>query len=436
MIAATLTLAVITVKSQNYLFSGIVSQLYDTLTPNPYLYWDVLSHNSNGWLIEYQDSVTKNWDRTERRVIKTDARNRILLMDYQLWLKGELTWASVNKESCTVEENNQNQIEKVSSFIKRFSYPFDTYFDYHFRYTNNRLDELDIFWDESKKPTTSVGLRTFFKYNSIGQRVQDSTIAFPSMINQLKTDFGYDNKGRVIKKLSQRYIYSNSTLFYIDSMFWEYEFDASDRITSIIEYSGNPLKLNRKQTYTYNTNSNVDESVVYFGSFGTNNDTLARQNFYKQYFDKSNRLVAVVERTSVSSWENVDSIAITYRPDGSYDSAFIYPGVNQTNWSSNYNRRLSFYNLLSLPVETVNKTETKIVAYPNPTSSALNISFTPQTSGSMLFSLTDIRGKQIHTEMVNCVNGVEQNTKIDISHLPSGLYFLKVGTKTLKIIKE
>jgi hypothetical protein len=397
----------------------------NTLVKLPNVYWDILSSTSGGWLLEAKNDSTKKWEGQSKTLIIKDDEGRYLTVNTLGWIENLSQWISLTNKTNEYTKNAQNLVSKIVNTTKNIPYFTANITRTHeITYDNGVPIQLFSASKDHISSSPPYTLNIYYIYNSKQQRIKDSLVAQNQAWIQVDK-YEYDNQGNVIFFAGTNALQGNDTNLYLT-----YKYTKTNKLKQLNSFIGKPLSLSNTYDYTYNSNDQIEQLTYLYG------DSAEPASQYKHYYDGKKRILAMVQRSFSSSWENVDSIAITYRPDGSYDSAFIYPGVNQTNWSSNYNRRLSFYNLLSLPVETVNKTETKIVAYPNPTSSALNISFTPQTRGSMLLSLTDIRGKQIHTEMVNCVNGVEQNTKIDISHLPSGLYFLKVGTKTLKIIKE
>ncbi|RYM32804.1 CHRD domain-containing protein [Brumimicrobium glaciale] len=74
--------------------------------------------------------------------------------------------------------------------------------------------------------------------------------------------------------------------------------------------------------------------------------------------------------------------------------------------------------------------ENNLTAYPNPTSDIITLSF-EKFEGEMTVQLVDIFGKIIQTKSVNA-----NNTTIDMSKLPSGVYMLKAGSQITRVIKK
>ena len=73
-----------------------------------------------------------------------------------------------------------------------------------------------------------------------------------------------------------------------------------------------------------------------------------------------------------------------------------------------------------------------ITIYPNPTSGIINIS--PSISGMQSVSISNIMGKEIKNEEMNIVAG--SPFIIDINDQPAGIYLLRIGNFTKRIIRE
>ena len=79
--------------------------------------------------------------------------------------------------------------------------------------------------------------------------------------------------------------------------------------------------------------------------------------------------------------------------------------------------------------------ETKIKVYPNPTNAILHI-VSDETLHATSVQIYNIVGQSVYVGAGSaCPNATDGTTTIDISHLANGLYFLKIGKKTIKIIK-
>jgi hypothetical protein len=89
-----------------------------------------------------------------------------------------------------------------------------------------------------------------------------------------------------------------------------------------------------------------------------------------------------------------------------------------------------------LPIKPSPPTSLKITTYPNPFNSEITISANIETAvvGKVL-KLYNIEGRLFVTQIIQ-----SQNTMLDLSRIPSGMYFLKIESDTgnliYKLIKQ
>jgi hypothetical protein len=72
----------------------------------------------------------------------------------------------------------------------------------------------------------------------------------------------------------------------------------------------------------------------------------------------------------------------------------------------------------------------KLIVFPNPTESKINIQGIPLTNGKATVSILDIYGKQILEQTIN-----DTSTEIEISKLASGLYLIQAGALRTSFVK-
>jgi hypothetical protein len=120
------------------------------------------------------------------------------------------------------------------------------------------------------------------------------------------------------------------------------------------------------------------------------------------------------------SWANF-SIPITYTNNSFPDSATITLSASNANGAATaansylYVDNLSFKNTIYLSINEITKQELKV--YPNPVTSFLNVDFTG-TNSAVLAEIYDIKG--------NLASYNTWYSRIDVSKLPYGTYFLKL----------
>jgi hypothetical protein len=86
------------------------------------------------------------------------------------------------------------------------------------------------------------------------------------------------------------------------------------------------------------------------------------------------------------------------------------------------------FNSDNVGINDYERQSTNCVVYPNPTTGQLRITNYELEMGEI--EIYDVAGKKL----LNCQ--LSTDNLIDISHLANGLYFLKTGNKTMKIIKQ
>jgi hypothetical protein len=74
--------------------------------------------------------------------------------------------------------------------------------------------------------------------------------------------------------------------------------------------------------------------------------------------------------------------------------------------------------------------------YPNPTSGQLRIENYEAAMGAI--GVYDVIGRVVHTANVETghATSLQSDATIDISHLPAGVYFVRIGNSTAKVVKE
>jgi len=72
------------------------------------------------------------------------------------------------------------------------------------------------------------------------------------------------------------------------------------------------------------------------------------------------------------------------------------------------------------------KTETGLDVYPNPANNAITYQFNQSLDGKAIISIVDIAGRQVYSEQVDALKGMNQVTT-NISQLASGVYYLRIS---------
>ena len=130
---------------------------------------------------------------------------------------------------------------------------------------------------------------------------------------------------------------------------------------------------------------------------------------------------------------NVEHFKITGGDHTWPDNPFGGNGVNKDiNGSIEVWEFFSQYDINGLITTTAVEekiVDTKIKIFPNPSATAITISLEDIQEDN--YQLTSATGKIIQSGTID-----SRNYSLNLAHLPTGVYFLKVGTEVTKILKN
>jgi hypothetical protein len=120
-----------------------------------------------------------------------------------------------------------------------------------------------------------------------------------------------------------------------------------------------------------------------------------------------------------------DYTSLAFSPSGE-------PYLAYQDWANSYKATVMMYDSVFVGINE--QKESKLLLYPNPATDEISVDISEKAYGSNL-TIIDIEGQQLITRQIT-----EPKTQIDISNLPSGVYFLRlINNRTVtvgKIIKE
>lgn len=73
---------------------------------------------------------------------------------------------------------------------------------------------------------------------------------------------------------------------------------------------------------------------------------------------------------------------------------------------------------------------------PNPASDILTVKYTAYTEGDTQLDMMDMTGRLVLTKKIEHLNSIEKTLDLDISHLQSGIYILKMGSSIKKLVLQ
>jgi hypothetical protein len=182
-----------------------------------------------------------------------------------------------------------------------------------------------------------------------------------------------------------------------------------------------------KYIYTYDANNNRTSvlSQVWNGS--------AWENIYQDIFtyDANNNLTSELDQNwNGSAWENYGQYIYTYDANN-FIVANSYKEWNSAGNMVSYGDSTYNYFHTVIGIDDLKVSLERIIVYPNPSSDKITI----ETSVEGNLSILNLNGQELLTRQIT-----EPKTILDISILPSGVYFVKLvwkkGVQVGKFVKQ
>jgi len=383
----------------------------------------------------YDDNVWEKQDSTE---CKYDAAGNQILQVYYLW--DTTDWKKDYKSESNYDAaGNQtlvigywwNDTGWVKSYKNEMTYDAD----------GNEATQTAYQWENNDWKKNN---RKEWTYNADGNLIVEATSSWDnnSWKNFSKYEYDYDGDGNRMSKTE--FLWNNTV--WTNTNHVEYAYDAAGNcISSIYAYwLNNAWKDNSRVLATYDTDGNqtseISESWTNNAWVGTYRDdwTYANGNMtthtISYWINNDWGAGFKYELTYNLAFADDDLICPTdYRTHNMHVETSSYSwDLTENDWTATPVSVTSFYwsakDIDNTGIEQLTMDNGQWTIYPNPTKGKLTI--VSDNAGTMPVQIYDIYGREIINSPLSIVNS------IDISHLSNGLYFLKMGNKTVKIIKE
>ncbi len=407
------------------------------VTPNnpvvspPLLYWDLLRTTSTGWIWQYRTTPPLRWNNYEKVENIKNADGDFTEVKTLYWDAGTQTWQNAYNNLYNYQKDANNNVLQVAWERTMPNYIGAVQFDNTYS-TQGRLEESVVSFRNGGGyvPTTHI----YMKYDGSGNRVLDSGANIPTATNNLMVYYEYDNNNRCVRQVEK--ILSANNVFDTTTAI-SYTYTVDGRLNAkLIEYKqNNGMRIDASlYTFTYTPAGKIDEMVNYLKDTGSTQ--MNADMSYKHYYNAQNKLASMVFKLpALTGWGTEDSIVINYLPNGGYDTAHYYVGDGDIAWESNYSLRLLF-DKSTTGIPQVNNITTNLTAYPNPTTNTLFVELDASANGSTDLILTDMTGRIIKTQTLTLFAGQSIKTQIQFDDMATGIYMLRAGSKTIKIVKQ
>ncbi|MDL2313070.1 T9SS type A sorting domain-containing protein [Bacteroidales bacterium OttesenSCG-928-B11] len=449
---------------------------------------------SNEW-IKYSKESSWEYDEFGNRVVQIltsyidgevrsktkmeyeyNSSQKLITETWLRWISATNVWS--NLQRMQYEYNSNNDMEKYNSFIwedndwknsYRTEYTYNTqhelisslaqscvdgqwinsaFYNYTYDVSNNKTSELYQLWDSTGQWNNSYLIT--YTYDANNNLLTQQYKNWEWHNNQLTTN-AYNNNNELISKTN---IYYSDTIWSASSReIWEYDQEGRNTIYTKMSgiNSGTEWRVERIHTYMYDGEENLISDLEQ----GDNDYNISFTTY--TYDSQNNRTGSKIQKwewvmiddvEGHSTWVDAYQFLDTYDEHGNciLGTAEKWNSENET-WEATDDHYLMFhYNNNNSELDPMETCYKFIVSYtttqPNsiPEMKTINISLFPNPAQSTItISTTEtIRNIELYN-LSGQLLGTYNQTVINVSHLPAGVYFVKItmenGSVTRKVVK-
>jgi len=433
---------------------------------NPYLLLHKTKSGEDWWQPDTIYMYPPNSEQpSHREVFSYNAQELVTVHLRQSWQNNN--WMNSDKDTYTYDAQN-NLLTFLTQNWQNDNWVNDYKFTYTYDTQNNQLTFLFQNWQNNNWVNNRKDTYTYDTQNNPLTRLSQSWHG--SWVNDIRNTYTYDAQNNLITYLSQGWYGS-----WVNSWKDTYTYDAQNNLlTSLFQSweNGNWANI-YKDIYTYDTQNNRLTLLLqiwqtddwaniykYTNTYDMQNNmlTLVIQNWQTDNwvninkgtytYDTQNNLITYLSQGWYGNWVNSNKSMWTY-DENNNGTAVAYWVWQDEDWQQGTDFLALFYNNMQshiwayasghkrtatyskLMTSIAENAAVNITVYPNPTNGQLQMkSYELQVTSISLF---DIYGRSMQVPSVSLSS---PETVIDLSHLPSGLYFVKIYTTVGEVVKK
>ena len=366
-----------------------------------------------------------------------------------VWDTGSMDWTNNYKIIEMVYDINNNL---TSETYKKWNGGYwENYMRYSYVYDVNENLSIEVWQFGDSTSWCYLNLFTT-TYDANNNRTNTSTQewVFNSWRNWMLNSAIYDTSNNMTSELTQ---YWHDSIW-MNGSHKSFTYDANNNLTVCLYlYWHDSIWINNYlNTSTYDANNNLISTLY---QISINGDPWKNDGFSSYTYDANNNLTAeLIQRWNGTAWVNLYQYTYTYNANNNLISKFCQQWFSNgwvNYWQTSYtydanNFKISdsykewnseattissgdstYYYFHTVGINDHNQTISTLNIYPNPATDKITIK-TP-VKGS--FSIHNISGQELIIRQIT-----EPKTQIDISSLPSGIYFVRLsGDRTVEVGK-
>lgn len=407
------------------------------LTPEtPYVFWDVLREDGYGWIREKRELETDPWGNYFKTESQKDGYGKFTLLQNATWATGIQAWNIDHRfkyiysrdAGGKLMELVDDQHSPLGAYGRKWMFEYDS---------QGKLAKATV---NLKSGPNYINYLIRYYFFSNGLRVKDSTLVYNGAIPELASTaaYKYDANNRCTTKMV---FWPNQSAGLDTVQIINCDYNGDGKLKLFEDYTfdveGGPLLPQKRIIYTYTQAGKIQDMLTsYRNTANSNVFNEYPSSHYTHYYNTQGKLTAMtlMGRLNTGVWQTEDSVALHYLPNGQLDTGYeyIFSGGALKSYAT---YRLVFENIHT-SIKHPDIQVTGLAVYPNPVKDILTISLETVRGGSIIFKITDITGRQVHTVEAVGLSAGKDELQVNMAELPPGIYFLTCGSKTVKISKE
>jgi hypothetical protein len=394
-------------------------------------YRDILRAETEGWTREEFVAQQNAWRNLELAVSSKDARGGYAELSTALWDKTNNIWQNNYKTTYNSIYNGSNLVEE-KEIITSYGGNTSNVKNVYTYYPNKTEKQIDVYYNNGG--SYSLVSNVYVLYDANNKRRVDSVVLF-NPTRSVVTYYTYDNNGQCIERLERNVPVYFGTDTVSQALYEYYNTGELKRLVTFYGVANLPWVEREVREYTYTQAGKVDK--LYFWYRQTQNTSLDLLAIYGHYYANNKLSSTTLHSFQAGQEYYTDSIVLNYLPNNQYDTAQIYRrGATPTSWATTPTHRMIFAPATTTGVATTAKPIALIKAYPNPTTNTLFVELEAPTDGITDLVVTDMAGKVLKNQPVQLLAGQTTTIALQTQGFAKGIYLLRVGSTTTKIIVE
>ena len=344
----------------------------------------------------------------------------------QSW--NESAWVNAEEQNLTYDVNNNLTSELIQSW-NGTAWVNYTQFIFTYDVNNNWISGLNQNWNGSAWVNTSQTICTYDANNNMtSQSFQtwDGSV----WVNNEKDSYTQDAHDNLINELVQNW---NGSVWVNHTQFINI-YDVNNKLTSGLNQSWNGSAWVNSKAYTLTYD--VNNILISYLTQNWNGSVWVNYNQLTYTYNANNNWISGLNQNwNGSTWVNNSQNSYTYDANNFRKSnSYKYWNIAGTKVAGGDSTYYYFHTVLG--INDLKMRDASITVYPNPSSKTITIELSHTTAiKSAFLTIISLNGQQLIARQIS-----ERKTQLDISNLPSGVYFIRVTTdRTVevgKIIKQ